>query len=75
MRYRRRVINFLQTSQQTILISSHDLELIIEVCDRVLLLDEGRIIADGTPQQVMADESLMNAHGLEMPHSLRPHHQ
>lgn len=75
MRYRRRVINFLQTAQQTILISSHDLELIIEVCDRVLLLDEGRIIADGTPQQVMADESLMNAHGLEMPHSLRLHHQ
>ncbi len=70
MRSRRRLINFLQTSQETRLISSHDLELIIEVCDRVLLLDQGKLFADGNPREVMKDKRLMEAHGLEQPLSL-----
>ncbi len=73
LRARRRLIRFLQASQETILISSHDLELILEVCDRVILMDEGRIITTGTPDTVMADASLMEAHGLEKPHSLLLH--
>ncbi|NEP09262.1 MAG: ABC transporter ATP-binding protein [Symploca sp. SIO2C1] len=70
MRSRRRLINFLQTSRETRLISSHDLELIIEVCDRVLLLDQGKLFADGNPREVMKDKQLMEAHGLEPPLSL-----
>ncbi|MBN2469718.1 MAG: ABC transporter ATP-binding protein [Anaerolineae bacterium] len=70
---RRRLIRFLQTAPQTLLVASHDLELILEVCDRVLLLDGGRVVADGAPAQVMGDEGLMAAHGLEKPHSLIPH--
>jgi cobalt/nickel transport system ATP-binding protein len=73
MRARRRLIQFLQTSHETMLISSHDLEFILEVCDRVLLLDGGEIVADGDPNEVMGDEALMLAHGLEKPHSLMPH--
>ncbi|WP_250125255.1 ABC transporter ATP-binding protein [Chroococcidiopsis sp. CCMEE 29] len=73
IRSRRRLIDFLQTSKETILISSHDLEMILEVCDRVLLLDEGQIIADGNAREVMGDEQLMEAHGLEKPHSLFTH--
>lgn len=73
LRARRRLIHFLQTSQETNLISSHDLELILEVCDRVLLLNEGHIIADGKPDEVMRDKQLMEAHGLEKPHSLLTH--
>ncbi|MEB3230945.1 MAG: ABC transporter ATP-binding protein [Leptolyngbyaceae bacterium] len=73
LRARRRLIQFLQHSQETILVSSHDLEFLLEVCDRVLLLDEGHIIAAGPPQTVMANEPLMLAHGLEKPHSLIPH--
>ena len=73
LRARRRLIQFLQTSQETMLISSHDLEFLLEVCDRVLLLDEGHIIADGMPQVIMGNEELMLAHGLEKPHSLIPH--
>ncbi|MUL39464.1 energy-coupling factor ABC transporter ATP-binding protein [Gloeocapsopsis dulcis] len=70
MRSRRRLIQFLQKSQQTMMISSHDLELILEVCDRVLLLNQGQIIADGDPCDVMGDQLLMEAHGLEKPFSL-----
>ena len=77
LRARRRLIHFLQASQETLLISSHDLELILEVCDRVILMDEGRIITTGSPNVVMADAPLMEAHGLEKPPSLlrdRPLH-
>ncbi|MBZ8180089.1 energy-coupling factor ABC transporter ATP-binding protein [Oscillatoria salina] len=70
---RRRLIEFLQQSSQTIVISSHDLELILEVCDRVVLLDRGKIIADGQPKEIMGDRDLMETHGLEKPHSLLPH--
>ncbi|MDY6878459.1 MAG: ABC transporter ATP-binding protein [Chloroflexota bacterium] len=70
---RRRLIHFLQASQETMLVASHDLEFILEVCDRVVLLDEGRIVVNGEPRQVMGDVELMEAHGLERPHSLVPH--
>ncbi|MEC4985685.1 MAG: ABC transporter ATP-binding protein, partial [Oscillatoria sp. PMC 1076.18] len=70
---RRRLIEFLQQSSQTVVISSHDLELILEVCDRVVLLDRGKIIADGQPKEIMGDRELMETHSLERPHSLLPH--
>ncbi|MGF1568892.1 MAG: energy-coupling factor ABC transporter ATP-binding protein [Nodosilinea sp.] len=73
LRTRRRLIRFLQNSSETLLISSHDLEFVLEVCDRAILIDEGRTIADGPPRQVMGDQALMEAHGLEKPHSLIPH--
>ena len=71
IRSRRRLIRFLQASQQTIMVLSHDLDLILGVCDRVILLDQGEIIADGSAHEVMRDASLMEAHGLEKPNSLR----
>jgi cobalt/nickel transport system ATP-binding protein len=67
---RRRLIQFLQRSQETLLISSHDLELILEVCDRVVLIDKGCIVADGSPLDLLSDRALMEAHGLELPYSL-----
>ena len=73
IRSRRRLIRFLQASKETMLIASHDLELILEVCDRAILMDEGRIVVNGDPRQVMGDVELMEAHGLERPHSLVPH--
>ncbi|PSP18048.1 MAG: ABC transporter ATP-binding protein [Cyanobacteria bacterium QS_8_64_29] len=73
-RARRRLIRFLQGSQGTLALASHDLELILEVCDRVLLLEGGQLAADGNPRDVMSDRALMEAHGLEKPHSLLPHH-
>ena len=73
IRSRRKLITLLEASAETTLIASHDLELILEVCSRVLLMDEGRIVADGHPAAIMADDSLMEAHGQEKPHSLVPH--
>jgi cobalt/nickel transport system ATP-binding protein len=70
LRSRRRLINFLKASPETILLASHDLELILEVCDRVILLNQGQIIADGKPSEVMSNHSLMEANNLEVPPSL-----
>lgn len=73
LRARRRLINFLKTTTETLVISSHDLEFLLEVCDRVILMDEGAVIADGDPLTIMGNQALMETHGLEKPHSLMPH--
>jgi cobalt/nickel transport system ATP-binding protein len=71
LRARRRLIQFLQQSQETVLIASHDLEFILEVCERAILMSEARIVANGTPQAIMGNAELMHAYGLEVPYSLR----
>jgi cobalt/nickel transport system ATP-binding protein len=73
IRSRRRLIRLLQASRETMLIASHDLELILEICHRVVLMDDGCIIAVGNPREIMGDDRLMEAHGQEKPHSLVPH--
>jgi cobalt/nickel transport system ATP-binding protein len=55
----------------TRMIASHDLELILQTCGRVLLLDRGRLTANGPAREVLANAALMEAHGLEVPHGLR----
>jgi cobalt/nickel transport system ATP-binding protein len=71
LKARRRLLQFLGQSQETLLIASHDLEFILELCDRVILMDAGRIVAQGKPKQVMGDRDLMRQYGLEVPYSLR----
>jgi cobalt/nickel transport system ATP-binding protein len=73
LRTRRRLIHFLTRSRETLAIASHDLEFLLEVCDRVILIDQGQVIADGNIRQIMADQVLMEQHGLEKPHSLSAH--
>ncbi len=72
-RARRQLIEFLRNSNETLLIASHDLEFLLETCERTVLLDKGRICADGSSRKIMGDEPLMNSHGFEKPHSLVPH--
>ena len=71
LKARRRLINFLRSSEETILVSSHDLELILAVCDRVILLNQGKIVADGIPVEIMSNQELMQANSLEVPPSLQ----
>jgi cobalt/nickel transport system ATP-binding protein len=73
IRSRRRLISLLQGSNETMLIAAHDLELILEVCNRIVLLDKGKVVADGVPREIMGNDELMEAHGQEKPHSLVPH--
>jgi cobalt/nickel transport system ATP-binding protein len=70
-RGRREFIALVNDLSATRVIASHDLEMVLETCQRVLLLDGGRLIADGPGQQVLGDPALMETHGLEVPYSLR----
>ena len=72
-RGRRELIRLIKGLAVTKLIAGHDLELIRETCTRVLVLDTGRLVALGPTRQVFSDGQLMNAHGLEVPHSLTHH--
>jgi cobalt/nickel transport system ATP-binding protein len=56
------------------LIATHDLEFAVEICPRTIVLDAGRIVADGPTRELLDDEPLMLAHGLERPHILRHPH-
>ena len=58
----------------TKIIATHDLELVVELCPRAIVLDRGRIVADGSTIELLNDETLMLAHGLERPHILRHRH-
>lgn len=73
IRSRRRLITFMQGLQQTMVIASHDLEFLLEVCDRTLIMYQGQIVADGHPREIMGDDTVMHAYDLEKPHSLIPH--
>ena len=44
---RRIVINLIKDLKETIVIASHDLDMILDVCDRVLVLNNGEIIQEG----------------------------
>ena len=70
-RARRQLMRLLNELRCAKLIASHDLEMILDVCPRVIVLDEGRICADGPTAEILHDEALLEAHGLELPPSLR----
>ncbi|MBW4654027.1 MAG: energy-coupling factor ABC transporter ATP-binding protein [Kaiparowitsia implicata GSE-PSE-MK54-09C] len=71
LRARRRLICFLQQAPDTMVIASHDLEFVLEVCDRTVLMNDGTLIADAPPRDLLSNTALMQAHGLEVPYSLR----
>jgi cobalt/nickel transport system ATP-binding protein len=70
-RGRRQLIQLLRGLPGTRLIASHDLEMVLELCRRVLVLDQGRLVADGDAREILANAALMDRHGLEVPYSLR----
>jgi energy-coupling factor transporter ATP-binding protein EcfA2 len=56
------------------LIATHDLELAVDICSSAILLDQGTLIRSGSAVELLSDEALMLAHGLEKPHSLTHRH-
>jgi cobalt/nickel transport system ATP-binding protein len=58
----------------TKLIATHDLELVVELCQRVIVLDRGLVVAEGPTVELLNNEQLMLAHGLERPHILHHRH-
>jgi cobalt/nickel transport system ATP-binding protein len=73
-RGRREFKALLRQIPATKLIATHDLELVVELCSRVIVLDGGSVVADGPMHELLNDEKLMLEHGLERPHILRHQH-
>jgi len=73
-RGRRELMTLLKRLPVAQLIATHDLEFVVEICPRAIVLDGGRIVADGPTLELLDDEPLMLAHGLERPHILRHRH-
>ncbi len=70
-RGRRDLIELIRRLPGTKLIATHDLDLVLDVCPRVLVLDAGNLAADGKSADLLANAELMDKHGLEVPHRLR----
>jgi cobalt/nickel transport system ATP-binding protein len=73
-RGKRELKDLLRRLPVTKIIATHDLELVVELCDEVLVLDRGAIVAEGPTVRILSDEPLMLAHGLERPHILQHRH-
>ncbi len=66
-RARRSLIHLLRRLPLTMLVSTHDMLMVRELFPRMVIMDEGRIVADGPTDRLMADTALLEAHGLEAP--------
>ena len=64
---RRQVIRTVNSLSAARLIASHDMDMIYDTCQRVLLLDGGRIVCDGPARELLQDRALLEAHRLEPP--------
>ena len=70
-RGRRHMIKLLQEMEHTVLLATHDLDMVWETCPRSIIIDEGLIVADGPTRELLRDEQLLEAHGLELPAAAR----
>lgn len=68
---RRTVINTINSLPQTKLIASHDLDMILDTCQRVILLSHGSIAADGDAEVILRDKALLEANRMELPFCLQ----
>lgn len=70
-RARKSLIEILRDFPGSQVIATHDLDLAVELCDQVIVLDEGQVRATGPVREVLSDALLMKRHGLEVPYQLR----
>ena len=66
-RNRRNLINILNEFQHLKIIASHDLDMILDTCNRTILIADGKIIKDGNTREILMDKELLEANNLELP--------
>ncbi|MFI5493867.1 energy-coupling factor ABC transporter ATP-binding protein [Actinoplanes sp. NPDC051859] len=69
---RRELAEILQRLPVTVLMVTHDLPYAMQLCPRSVILDGGRIAADGTTTDILANDELLRAHRLELPYGFHP---
>ena len=70
-RARRQLLEILHAFVGTLIVATHDLDFVIDLCRRVLVLESGKVQADGPTRRVLSDPLIMDRHGLEVPWRLR----
>jgi len=69
-KHRRDLINLLRELSVTKIVATHDLDMVMDVCTRAVLIDKGTIVADGEVMDILSDNNLLESHDLELPFSL-----
>ncbi len=69
--HRRRLIRWMQQCTRTFVITSHDLDMVLETCDRVMILNRGKITARGPVSEILTNQKLLEENELELPLSLQ----
>ncbi|MGV8074439.1 MAG: energy-coupling factor ABC transporter ATP-binding protein [Syntrophobacteraceae bacterium] len=64
---RRQLIRLLRTFEHTIIIATHDLDMVLDLCSRTILLQDGRVVADAPTWDILQNEELLDAGRLEKP--------
>jgi cobalt/nickel transport system ATP-binding protein len=68
---RRKLMQLLKSLPMTKLIATHDLDMALELCDRVLIMKDGSLFAEGTAEEILTDRVLLEDAGLELPFCLQ----
>ena len=68
---RRRLISLLNSFEHTKIITSHDLDMVVDTCSRTIVIEAGEIVADGKTLDILTNVELLDRCGLEMPLSLQ----
>ena len=71
---RRAVINVINSLTQTKIIASHDLDMIMETCRRVILISDGQIVASGDVNEILRNKELLENNRMELPFGLASAH-
>ena len=66
-RNRRNLIHILNGFNHLKIIASHDLDMVLDTCNRVILMAHGEVIRDGDPMEILSDQKLLEENGLELP--------
>lgn len=66
-RSKQSLIRLLKQLPMTKIIATHDLDIVRILCERTILLDEGRVVADGPTEEIMSDACLLQTHGMASP--------
>ncbi|MBW3659077.1 MAG: energy-coupling factor ABC transporter ATP-binding protein [Actinobacteria bacterium] len=69
---RRELVEVLQSLPQTQLVITHDLPFALELCGRAVVIDGGRVVADGPTATLLGDQELLRAHRMELPYGFDP---
>jgi cobalt/nickel transport system ATP-binding protein len=66
-RHRIKLQSLLKSLTQTLIVATCNMNFAYAIADRILLVDQGQIVADGSRQTIMTNQSLLEEHGLELP--------